>query len=102
MTREEILEETKKCICGDREEDYGSPEDNFLTIAQLWEPYLKRKCVSLGADVCVVGEDVAVLLALVKIGRIASGNAKADNWIDLAGYAACGGEIECWRSTKEG
>jgi hypothetical protein len=34
------------------------------------------------------------MLALLKIARIASGHAKEDNWIDLAGYAACGGEIE--------
>jgi hypothetical protein len=34
------------------------------------------------------------MLALMKISRISSGHAKADNWIDLAGYAACGGEIE--------
>lgn len=25
---------------------------------------------------------------------IATGHDKADNWIDLAGYAACGGELE--------
>lgn len=97
MTRKEILQTAEKCVCGDREQDYGSPEDNFSTIAKLWEPYLSRKCVSHGADVCVNGEDVAALLALVKIGRIASGNAKVDNWIDLAGYAACGGEIESQR-----
>lgn len=34
------------------------------------------------------------MLALLKIARIASGNAKKDNWVDLAGYAACGGELE--------
>ena len=38
--------------------------------------------------------DVAAMLALLKIARIASGHAKEDNWVDLAGYAACGGEIE--------
>lgn len=38
--------------------------------------------------------DVAAMLALLKIARIASGHAKDDNWIDLAGYAACGGELE--------
>lgn len=94
MTRPEILDTAKKCVCGDREQDYGSPENNFSTIAQLWEPYLKQKCVSLGADVCVNPEDVAVLLSLVKIGRIASGRGKLDNWVGLAGYAACGGEVE--------
>jgi hypothetical protein len=33
------------------------------------------------------------MMALLKIGRIASGQAQADNYIDLAGYAACAGEI---------
>jgi predicted membrane channel-forming protein YqfA (hemolysin III family) len=43
----------------------------------------------------VIGSHLgAAMLALLKIARIASGHAKADNWVDLAGYAACGGEIE--------
>lgn len=33
MTRREILEQARKCVCGDREQDYGSPEQNFKTIA---------------------------------------------------------------------
>ena len=85
MTRPEILDTTKKCVCGDREQSYGSPENNFSTIAQLWTAYK-------GVELTAV--DVAIFLSLVKIGRIASGHGKADNWIDLAGYAACGGEIE--------
>lgn len=90
MTRPEILAAAEKCVCGDREQDYGSPEDNFSTIANLWIDYLAGK--GIPADISAV--DVAAMLALLKIGRIASGHAKADNWIDLAGYAACGGEIE--------
>lgn len=34
------------------------------------------------------------MLGLLKIARIATGHGKADNWVDLAGYAACGGELE--------
>lgn len=94
MTRAEILEQARKCVCGDREQDYGSPENNFRLIATLWEAYMKVGCISLGADVCILPEDVAAMLALLKIARIASGHAKEDNWIDLAGYAACGGEIQ--------
>ena len=93
MKRQDILDTATKCVCGDREQDYGSPEDNFSTIAAMWEPYLRRKCISKGAGVSVGAEDVAMLLALVKIGRIASGNVKEDNYVDLAGYAACAGEI---------
>lgn len=85
MKRAEILDTAKTCVCGDREQDYGSPERNFERIAEMWQAYL-------GYPVTPV--DVAAMMALVKIGRIASGNAKADNWVDLAGYAACGGELE--------
>jgi len=94
MTREEILNAAAKCVLGDREQDYGSPENNFRTIAAMWETYLRCKCVSPNADIAINPEDVAAMLALLKIARIASGNVKADNWVDLAGYAACGGEIE--------
>lgn len=94
MERPEILEQARKCVCGDREQDYGSPEDSFQLIADLWTPYLKRKCVSEGADVTINPEDVAVLLALLKVARIGTGHGKSDNWVDMAGYAACGGELE--------
>jgi hypothetical protein len=73
------------CVCGDREQDYGSPENNFQIIANLWGAYSGYEFDA---------KDVAAMLALLKIARIASGHAKADNWVDLAGYAACGGEIE--------
>ena len=93
MTRTDILDAAKRCVCGDREQDYGSPENNFSTIANLWTDYLlaSRK-IDLVEGISPV--DVAAMLALLKIARIASGHAKEDNWIDLAGYAACGGEIE--------
>lgn len=84
-TRSEILAAAERCVVGDREQDYGSPESNFARIAEFWTTYLGYP---------VDAKDVAAMLALLKIARIASGHAKADNWIDLAGYAACGGEIE--------
>lgn len=94
MTREEILAAAKQCVCGDRDQDYGSQETSFNTIAALWEPYIREKCVGTGGDVCITGADVGAMMALFKIARIATGHGKADNWIDLAGYAACGGELE--------
>ena len=91
MKRAEILAAAEKCVCGDREQDYGSPENNFTDIAVMWTAYLvaREKLTE-----CIHPKDVAVMLALLKIARIASGHAKEDNWVDLAGYAACGGEIE--------
>ena len=94
MTREEILTAARQCVCGDREQDYGSPEKSFDMIADLWGPYLRQKCVSAGACVSLTASDVGAMMCLFKLARIATGHGKADNWVDLAGYAACGGELE--------
>lgn len=94
MTRADILHAAEKCVCGQREQDYGTPEDNFETIAELWETYLRRACVDEAGGVYIDANDVAMMMALLKIARIAAGGGKADSWIDLAGYAACGAECE--------
>lgn len=97
MTREEILSAAQKCVCGDREQDYGSPERSFGVIGQFWETYLQTKCLvrkSGPVEARVLPEDVAAMMCLFKIARIATGHGKADNWIDLVGYGACGGELE--------
>ena len=93
MTRSEILDTAKKCVCGDRDQQYGSPENNFSLIADLWVPYLKEKCVSPGSIVDIEPEDVAAMMVLFKMARVATGSYSADSWVDAAGYAACGGEI---------
>lgn len=94
LTRADILHAAEKCVCGQRETDYGTPEDNFETIAKLWETYLRRACVDEAGGVYIDANDVAMMMALLKIARIAAGGGKADSWIDLAGYAACGAECE--------
>lgn len=85
MTRAQILEEAKKCVCGKREQDYGTPEDNFSTIAKLWNAYLGHEDIR--------SNDVAMMMALLKIARIRTGKQTDDSYVDLAGYAACGGEL---------
>lgn len=40
MTRADILQTAEKCVCGQREQDYGSPENNFQVIADLWNAYI--------------------------------------------------------------
>lgn len=94
LTRADILHAAEKCVCGQRETDYGTPEDNFKAIAELWSVYLDRISVGKYGNMIVDEKDVAVMMALLKIARIAAGGGKADSWIDLAGYAACGAECE--------
>lgn len=83
MNRLDTLKAAAECVCGSREEDYGSPEDNFAVIAGLWTAYT-------GTD--VTPKDVAMMMALLKIARAKAGS-KPDTYVDLAGYAACGAEI---------
>lgn len=99
MTRAEILKAAERCVCTDRNQQYGEPEDNFRIIAALWNVYLFGR----GAKSQLNPADVGAMMALFKLGRIATGGDKADNFIDLAGYAACAGEIstEIGRASKD-
>ena len=85
MVRDEILDRAKDIINGEREGTYGRPEDSFGVIATLWSGYLKASIKS---------EDVANMMILMKVARNSSGVYKEDNWIDICGYAALGGEIQ--------
>lgn len=94
LTRAAVLEKARACVCGEREEDYGSPEDSFGCIAELWEAYLRAACIAPNAVVTVTPTDVAMLMALLKIARVGTSfvGGTADSFVDLAGYAACGAE----------
>ena len=85
MTRKEILAEGEKCICNDRNMQYGEPEDNFSDIAKLWSVFL---------DINITAPQVAAMMILLKTARIKSSEGRdKDSWIDVAGYSACGGEL---------
>lgn len=83
-TRADILYAAERAVCGDREQQYGSPEDNFGLIGQLWTIY---------TGTMITAADVAMMMGLFKIARIKTGVGTRDSYVDLAGYAACGAEI---------
>lgn len=93
MTREETLKAAIQAVTQDRENEYGAPEDSFAVIAAMWAVYVKSRCVGGDAPVCIVADDVAIMMCLLKIARITTGEVKADSYVDLAGYAACAAEI---------
>lgn len=84
MTRSEILTIASQYVTNDREADHGRPEDTFGLIATYWSAHL---------GVTVKAHDVALMMALLKAARLAQNPASTDGWVDLAGYAACGGEL---------
>lgn len=90
MNRQETLESAIEYVCSKREKEYGTPKDNFSVIANFWSIYLFRV---IGAEVSLTPHDVAIMMTLLKLSRIASGVVKDDNYVDAAGYIACAAEI---------
>lgn len=85
ITRDGILDTAKDIVNGVRINDYGEVENNFRIIGNMWSLYLGRTIDQV---------DVANMMILLKVARNASGHGKADNWIDICGYAALGGELD--------
>lgn len=83
-TRRRVLSEAERCVCGQREQDYGTPEDNFDRIAKMWSAYM-------GVEFNPV--DVSMFMVMLKVARIKSGGGTMDSFVDGCGYFSCGGEI---------
>tara|TARA_R100001015_G_C4592036_1_gene147482 strand:- start:810 stop:1076 length:267 start_codon:yes stop_codon:yes gene_type:complete len=83
MICENILEQAKELVVGDRQEDYGDKLTNHENIAALWSIFLRKK---------LTAHDVAMCMALVKVARLMHAH-KTDSYIDLAAYAAIAAEI---------
>jgi hypothetical protein len=97
MTRDEILETAAELISGDRQETYGSAYDSHARIADMWAAYLNgvmKRQRSMGYHtIRLCPTDVAAMMVLMKVSRSVNSE-HADNWIDIAGYAALAGEME--------
>ena len=81
--RSAILRHAEELINGDRQEEYGSPAENFGLIADHWSTYL---------GVAVQPHDVANMMALLKIARTRQGY-KSDSYVDGAGYIGLAAEL---------
>lgn len=80
-----ITEEALRTINGERQDQYGDPEDSFKKIADLWSAYLFS-----GGDMptWLNATHVADMMCIMKIAREVAGKGKRDNMVDLIGYAA--------------
>lgn len=80
-----MLIDAATIVSGQRDKQYGGPEENFGRIAAMWSVIFSRKFTK---------EEVAMAMIAVKLARHASNYGfQADTWTDIAGYAACGYEV---------
>ena len=82
--RGNVLLKAHEVINGQRQDQYGNPEDSFQTIADLWSVWLGYE---------VSARDVAIMMALLKIAREKHGAGKTDNYVDGCGYLALAADM---------
>ena len=84
MNRTKILQDAMQAVTVDRAATHGKPEDTFSAIAALWSARLGQTITP--AQVCI-------MLIDLKTARAWGNPGHGDNWVDMAGYSACGGEL---------
>ena len=72
-------------VLDERQKQYGNPQPNFARIGRIWGAILNRDAVP--------AHEVALMMASLKIIRIANDPANEDSWIDLFGYIQHGQKI---------
>lgn len=79
--RGRVLLHAHDIINGQRQQQYGNPEDSFPEIAVLWNWWLGPR---LSAP--LTAQDVAMMMCLMKQAREKTGAGKTDNIADACGY----------------
>lgn len=79
-----LLEDAHDLINGDRQAEYGTPQENFGRIADRWTQYL---------GVTIEPYDVAIMMMDLKLARLCN-DVKRDSLVDIAGYAALAAELK--------
>ena len=80
----EVLDRARVLVSGDRATQHGDKVACHRNIAALWSGFL---------GINLTAQQVALMLALMKIARTKIGGHNPDNYVDLAGYAGVAGEI---------
>lgn len=86
-----VLQEADALIHGDRNAQYGNPNQDFQRTADMWTALLQYK---LQDGQRILAKDVAWMMMLLKASRAQHSN-KRDHYVDAAGYAGCG-----WRCVE--
>jgi hypothetical protein len=101
--RGQVLRDALNVINGERQDQYGAPEDSFALIAEYWEVYIRNALLRMSQergielqDVLfeefIRDDDVAFLMTLFKIAR-ENFQHKKDNLVDAAGYLGIAGDM---------
>lgn len=95
--RGKILLKALDIINGERQDQYGSPEDSFSLIADYWTTFLKSRDLipSKGSyhALKISPKEVSEMMMLFKIARMSGQKPSLDNYLDLVGYAGIAADM---------
>ena len=84
MKTEDILSDASRLVSGDRAKAYGDKKILHDKIATMWSAY---------TDYDINAEQVAIMMAILKIARTTTGSSSPDSYTDGAAYIAIAGEM---------
>ena len=87
MNRFDCLNKAAEAVQA-RESTYGAPEDLFSVISGIY-----ATLSGVMPSAVPAGVDGVLFMCVLKLARAAANPQHADNWVDLAGYAALGFEL---------
>lgn len=87
--KEAIAAKAVAIVNGSRQQEYGTPENNFERIARFWQAYF----LNTGRDIKVTAADVSPLMRLMKEARLCATPDHLDSHVDLVGYTLTGAQI---------
>jgi hypothetical protein len=84
--QETILEEAARIVSGDRNDQYGDPQDDLGYIGRKWAATLEAHTGVAFSD--IPAHIVALMMIDLKTSRLAF-KMKRDSLVDVVGYALC-------------
>ena len=94
MNKADLLKQALDAVT-DRDEAYGDVKTNFKQIADFWSLHLRNRH---GAALELTPGDVASMMILMKLARLAHSPDHKDSMVDIAGYAACMADLSHTRA----
>lgn len=87
--RVQILTEASGLITGQRQQDYGTPEENFQRMADYANIHFAK---NLANNTPITPRQTAEYMILLKMARTINSPTR-DSYVDIGGYAGIAGEL---------
>lgn len=99
---ESVLDTARRLTHSDRNESYGDAKTNFdvtaaLIDAYLWQRNAEHVRTGEPGDYKINAVDVAVIMTLVKVARIAKDPTNRDSVVDAVGYLSLIEQLVDWK-----